>query len=98
MFNSYGWGGYLVYRFYPTPHRKVFVFGEATLMGDEQLRKYADVEGIRPDWQRQLRSAGVDYVVFNRGAPLSDALAVDPDWRLAYQDRVAVIYVRAPGR
>src|SRR5207245_2550518 len=36
MFNSYGWGGYLVYRFYPAPRRRVFVFGEATLMGDDQ--------------------------------------------------------------
>ncbi len=98
MFNSYGWGGYLVHRFYPTPQRRVFVFGEATLMGDDQLRRYADVESIRPDWQSQLQSAGVDYVVFNRDAPLSDALAVDPDWRRVYEDRVAVIYVRVPGR
>jgi hypothetical protein len=98
MFNSYGWGGYLVHRFYPIPQRRVFVFGEATLMGDDQLRRYADVESIRPDWQSQLRSRGVDYVVFNRDAPLSNALAADPDWRLAYQDRVAVVYVRTPGR
>lgn len=97
MFNSYGWGGYLVYRFYPDPDRRVFVFGEATLMGDEQLRRYAEVESIRPEWQQQLRSQGVDYVVFNRRAALSNALAVDPEWRLVYQDRVAVIYVRASG-
>ncbi|MBJ7596941.1 MAG: hypothetical protein DLM67_08495 [Candidatus Nephthysia bennettiae] len=96
MFNSYGWGGYLVYRFYPTPQRRVFVFGEATLMGDEQLQSYADIAGIRADWQTRLRSAGVDYVVFNRNAPLSNALAVDPHWRLAYEDRVAVVYVRVP--
>jgi hypothetical protein len=94
MFNSYGWGGYLLYRFYPDPDRRVFVFGEATLMGDDQLRKYADVEGIRPDWQSQLRAAGVDYVIFNRGAPLANALAVDQEWRLVYADPLAVIYVR----
>jgi hypothetical protein len=96
MFNSYGWGGYLVYRFYPTPQRRVFVFGEATVMGDEQLRRYADVAGIRADWQAQLQTSGVDYIVFNRDAPLSNALAVDPHWRLAYEDRVAVVYVRVP--
>jgi hypothetical protein len=98
MFNSYGWGGYLVYRFYPQPQRRVFVFGEATLMGDDQLKRYADVESIRPDWQDQLDAAGVDYVVFNRSAPLSDALAFAPRWRKVYEDRVAVIYVRAPDR
>jgi hypothetical protein len=95
MFNSYGWGGYLVYRFYPQPQRRVFVFGEATLMGDDQLKRYADVEGIRPDWQNQLEAAGVDYVVFGRSAPLTDALAVDPGWRKVYEDRVTAIYVRS---
>ena len=98
MFNSYGWGGYLVYRFYPSPQRRVFVFGEATLMGDQELQRYADVERIRPDWQQELDRAGVDYVVFNRSAALSDALGVDPAWRLVYRDSVAVIYVRSsPG-
>jgi hypothetical protein len=95
MFNSYGWGGYLVHRFFPQPQRRVFVFGEATLMGDDQLKRYADVESIHPDWQGQLDAAGVDYVVFNRSAPLSNALAVDPEWRKVYEDRVAVIYVRS---
>jgi hypothetical protein len=95
MFNSYGWGGYLTYRFYPRSNRRVFVFGEAELMGDDQLRRYAEVESVRPDWQTELRRDGVDYVVFNRGAPLANALAVDPNWRVAYEDAVAVIYVRA---
>ena len=33
MFNQYGWGGYLISRFYPEPNRRVFSFGEATLLG-----------------------------------------------------------------
>jgi hypothetical protein len=98
MFNSYGWGGYLVYRFYPEPNRRVFVFGEATLMGDDRLRGYAEVENLRPDWRRRLQEDGADYVVFNRRAALASALAVDPQWRLVYEDPVAVIYVRLPRR
>src|SRR5438034_1047588 len=43
MFNQYGFGGYLAYRFYPQPNRKVFIFGEAALMGDDLLNEYADV-------------------------------------------------------
>jgi hypothetical protein len=96
MLNSYGWGGYLVYRFYPEPNRRVLIFGEATLMGDDRLRSYSEVENLRSNWQRRLAEDGVDYVVFNRRAALASALAVDPDWRLVYQDAVAVIYVRVP--
>ena len=50
MYNQYGWGGYLAYRFYPHPNRRVFIFGEAALMGDRLLNKYEDVQTLRPTW------------------------------------------------
>ena len=37
----------------------------------------------------------VDYVVIERGSSLDAVLRGEPGWRLAYQDRTAVIYVRA---
>src|SRR4029077_2621925 len=50
MYNQYGWGGYLAYRFYPQPNRRVFIFGEAALMGDGLLNDYEDIQTLRPDW------------------------------------------------
>jgi hypothetical protein len=96
MYNQYGWGGYLAYRFYPDPHRQVFIFGEAALMGDSLLNDYEDIQTLRPDWTALLDKYGVDYVVYNRGEALANVLATQPGWTLAYQDSVAVIYVRAP--
>lgn len=95
MFNEYAWGGYLVDRFYPDPRRQVFVFGEASLMGDRQLRRYADVVELKPGWQQVLKRSGVDYVVYESNSALAAALAADPTWRAVYRDRVAVIYVRS---
>jgi hypothetical protein len=95
MYNQYGWGGYLAYRFYPQPNRKVFIFGEAALMGDPLLNQYEDVQTLRPDWQELLDQWKVDYIVYNRGEALANVLATQPGWKLAYQDSVAVIYVRA---
>jgi hypothetical protein len=95
MYNQYGWGGYLANRFYPDPNRKVFIFGEAALMGDPLLNQYEDVQTLRPDWKQVLDEYRVDYVVYNRGEALSNVLAIDPQWTLVYQDSVAVIYVRA---
>jgi hypothetical protein len=63
-------------------------------MGDDRLGEYADVVFLHPDWRAQLDRGDVDYVVFDRDAPLANALAVDTGWRLAYHDSVAVIYVR----
>jgi hypothetical protein len=36
----------------------------------------------------------VDYVVYNKGEALSNVMATQPDWTLAYEDSVAQIYVR----
>ena len=95
MYNQYGWGGYLAYRFYPQPNRRVFIFGEAALMGDPLLNEYEDVQTLRPDWKQVLDKYGVDYIVYNRGEALANVLATQPEWALVYQDSVAVIYVRA---
>jgi hypothetical protein len=94
MYNQYGWGGYLANRFYPQTNRRVFIFGEAALMGDPLLNDYEDIQTLRPDWKTLLDKYGVDYVVYNRGEALANVLATQPDWTLAYQDSVAVIYVR----
>lgn len=97
MYNQYGWGGYLAYRFYPQPNRKVFIFGEAALMGDPLLNEYESVQSLQPDWKQILDKYRVDYVVYNKGGALANLLATQPDWKLAYEDSEAVIYVRAAG-
>jgi hypothetical protein len=96
MYNQYGWGGYLDYRFYPQQNRQVFIFGEAALMGDPLLNQYEDVQTLRPDWKQILDRYQVDYIVYNKGEALANVLADEPDWTLVYQDSVAVIYVRGP--
>jgi len=95
MYNQYGWGGYLANRFYPDQNRRVFIFGEAALMGDQLLNEYQDVQTLRPDWKQVLDKYGVDYIVYNKDAALSNVLATQPQWTLVYQDSVAVIYVRS---
>jgi hypothetical protein len=94
MYNQYGWGGYLAYRFYPQPNRKVFIFGEAALMGDPLLNEYEDVQTLRSTWKQRLDDYKVDYIVYNRGEALANVLATQSDWKLVYEDPVAVIYVR----
>jgi len=94
MFNQYAWGGYLAYRFYPRPDRRVFIFGEAELMGDPLLYDYQRVQDITPQWQAVLHRHRVDTVLFNAGTPLDVLLGSRSDWRQVYRDPVAVIYVK----
>ena len=94
MFNQYDWGGYLAYRFYPQADRKVFIYGEAELMGDKLLADYVEVNQAKSDWQQVLDHYGVDYVVFAPGKPLDAVLQQAGQWSLAYSDNVANIFVR----
>ncbi len=98
MFNQYGFGGYLAYRFYPQPNRRVFIFGEAALMGDDLLNEYADVYYVRSNWKQVLDKYQVDYVVENKGDPLPNLLSTQPDWQLVYEDKTSVIFVRTAAR
>jgi hypothetical protein len=94
MFSDYGWGGYMIYRFYPDPNRRVFIFGEADLMGDTIMNEYADVVGLKSGWLDILNRHQVDYVVFDPNTALTSALATQPNWHEVYADTVAVIFVR----
>jgi hypothetical protein len=94
MFSDYGWGGYMIYRFYPDPNRRVFIFGEADLMGDTIMNEYADVVGLKNDWLDILNAHNVDYVVYDPNTALTSALATQPNWHQVYADSVAVIFVR----
>jgi hypothetical protein len=96
MFNEYAWSGYLAARFYPQPARRLYVLSEGVLVGDAQLERYHSVATLQPGWRRVLDEDRVDYVVFDSGSALDDALAHEPGWRLAYRDRTAAVYVRAP--
>jgi hypothetical protein len=94
MFNAYDWGGYLIYRFYGDVNRRVFIYGEATEVGNPLLQQVSDVENAEPDWQTVLTEHGVDYVVERTDSALSMALSVDPGWQRVYDDGFAVIFVK----
>jgi hypothetical protein len=94
MFDQYGWGGYLISRFYPDPNRRVFSFGEATLLGTKVMQQVSDVETGSPDWQQIFAEWGIDYVIDVPGAPEVLALEVDAQWTKVYDDGLAVIMVK----
>jgi hypothetical protein len=85
IFNQYGEGGYLAYHLSAQGDR-VFVFGDAALMGDALLYSYGDVESVTPRWDSILRNANTDIVLFDTNAPLSNVLAHAPDWVQVYTD------------
>jgi hypothetical protein len=85
IFNQYGEGGYLAYRLSAHGDR-VYIFGDAALMGDDLLYSYGDVESVTPQWDTILRNAGTDIVLFDTNAPLSNVMLHASDWVQVYRD------------
>jgi hypothetical protein len=94
IFNDYGWGGYLIERLSSDPRRRVFIFGEADVMGDPLIYRYEDIVRVGPGWLANLDRSGADCVLVPPDAPLAGALATRQDWRPVYSDSVAVLYAR----
>jgi len=92
MFNSYNWGGYLIWHLWPA--YRVFVDGRTDLYGDELLEQYLDVRFAKPGFQEVFDQYGVNFVLTEAGGFTDNFLALDDGWRRAYADEIAVVYVR----
>lgn len=92
MFNTYDWGGYLIWRLYPD--QRVYIDGRADLYGDAFVRQYFGMISGQDDWRRALAGADVRTVLINTAAPLADLLGREPGWTRRYRDSIASVFVR----
>jgi len=88
MFNSYNWGGYLLFA---APDYKVFVDGRTDLYDDALLREWLNtLNGI--NWRATFAKYGIKLVVIERDSPLASFLRVEPDWKEANPDDKTAIF------
>jgi len=94
MYNSYNWGGFLIFNL---REQAVSIDPRVDAYGDELAsRSVNTVNAIR--WQEDPDLARANFVLLERSVPLASALVNDLRFQLAYQDHVAVVFVRAQGR
>ena len=92
LFNSYNYGAYLLWALYPD--YPVYVDGRTDLYSDLFLREYIAVITGRKGYEATLDKYGVNVVLVEANALLSDRLRENPHWRQTYADPVAVVYER----
>jgi hypothetical protein len=86
VFNQYGEGGYLANTISQHDDR-VFVFGDAALMGDDLLLTYGQIESASPQWEDiLLHRYPTDIVLFDTNTPLARVIAASPRWVMVYSD------------
>ncbi len=92
MFNTYNWGGYFIYWL---PDKPVFVDGRTDLYGDTFLSKdYLETASGAPGWDATLDKYKISYVVMEADSGLARSLRTAPGWKLDYEDKQAVVFVR----
>ena len=96
MFNSYNWGGYLLWAL---PDYPVYVDGRTDLYRDAFLTRYLRAALGHDGWRETLDEDGVNLVVVEPNSGLARALRDEPGWTQIYPtddypDENAVIYQR----
>lgn len=90
LFNSYNWGGYLIFH---APELPVFIDGRTDLYRDF-LDEYTGAAFGGPQWRSVFARHDIGIALIEIASPLGDQLAAADDWNLAYQDAVASVYLR----
>ncbi len=94
MFNSYNWGGFVLWRLYPD--YLSFVDGRTDLFDDEILGSYLAAWSGQPSWRPLFEKWGIRLVLIEPEAPLASVLR-SGGWQVLYQDSVAIV-LAPPGR
>ncbi|NOZ00099.1 MAG: hypothetical protein GXP40_13005 [Chloroflexi bacterium] len=90
MFNSYNWGGYLLWTL---PDYPVFIDGRADLYGDELIGQWWRVARGGEDAWDVLDRWNVRLILLEPDWPVVRELS-GRGWRILYQDETAVVYGR----
>jgi hypothetical protein len=89
VFNTYSYGGYLVWR-----DIDVFIDGRADVYGADMLRAHHEVSVGGPSWATILDDFDISWTVVKPDTAIVSLLDLSGDWERAYTDDIAVIHRR----
>ena len=90
MFNSYGFGGYMILSGYKTfIDGRGELFEEVGVFGD-----YMHITMLKPGAMKVLGAYGIQSCLMERDEPFATVLASLPDWQKVYSDNVSALYVK----
>jgi hypothetical protein len=89
LYNNYGWGGYLIWRF---PNQRVSIDGRSYVHSSDYLRHSVEIWNAR-NWKDDPELAAAGIVLAPSKAPLTIALACDLRFKLVYHDDIAWVFI-----
>jgi hypothetical protein len=94
LFNQDAWSGYLIYKLYPGT--KLYFDDRHDFYGEAFIKDYLKAVNGTWQWREPLDKYQVKWVLVDTGSPLSSVLKESKDWRVEYDDGLAVIFTRSP--
>lgn len=92
LFNDFNWGGYLIWAL---PQLPVSMDGRTNVYGGVRTERSIATWRCLPGWNTDPDLNAANVVIGSVGAPLSSALEDDPQYRLVYQDAIAVVFIKS---
>lgn len=96
MFNTYHYGGYLIFRL--APQQQVFIDIRGDMYGKALMEDYRTAYQAKPGWQAILDRYAIDYIVCESTAPLLEAVTSSGLFATVYRDTESAVLVRNDGR
>ena len=92
LFNSYNWGGYLIFKLWPD--YPVYIDGRTDLYDDTFIRRYLNVVAANEGWEQTLAEDKINLVLIEANSSLAKTLRQDAVWQEIFQDEMAAIFTR----
>jgi hypothetical protein len=76
------------------PAHLVYIDGRSDIYHDAPIRRYAETVLLERDPQAVLNEDRIDFVLFDVDTPFAQWLDASAEWRRAYGDDLAGVWVR----
>jgi hypothetical protein len=94
MLNDWVSGSYLIWA---APDHPVFIDGRGDPYDETGVtQQFGDWAMLQTDPRILLDKYRISFCLLSRGSPMTFVLPLMPEWKLAYSDNVAAVYVREP--
>lgn len=92
LFNTFHWGGFLIWSFYP--ERRVFVDGRPDMYGDQFVEEYGMVHEAHPGWKEVLEKYQVEVALVQKDARTATLLLASGEWEELFRGEIESVLVR----
>ncbi|MFY9855584.1 MAG: hypothetical protein WAK26_17065 [Terracidiphilus sp.] len=93
LYNDFNWGGYLIWAL----RMPVSMDGRTNTYGDERLNRSYATWNAQPGWDSDPDLQKAKLVIAPVNAPLTQVLRLDPRFEVAFEDKLAVVFIARSG-